>query len=167
MPVDPMEQLYLQYAKTVNGFLLAKCGDADLAEELTQETFLQAIRSLGRFRGDCSIATWLCSIAKNLWLRHLRQRRPTLPLDDAVLPPEPSAEDAYLERWERARLMQALQALPQPFRDVMQLRLLGQLPFRQIGGILGKSENWARVTFYRGKTKLIQEVTDHADDSSL
>ena len=71
--MDDMHQIYRQHAQTVYKFLLAQCQNADLAEELTQETFYQAIRSIDRFDGSCKLSVWLCQIAKHLWYRHLRK----------------------------------------------------------------------------------------------
>ena len=96
-----MEELYQSYAQTVYKFLLAKCGDGDLAEELTQETFFQAVQSIGRFDGSCKVSTWLCQIAKHLWYQHLRKqgRFSGSPLEEET--PDtgtPSAEETLLER---------------------------------------------------------------------
>ena len=71
--MDDMEQIYQAHARTVYKFLLSQCHDAGLAEELTQETFYQAVRSIGRFQGDCKVSVWLCQIAKHLWYQHLRR----------------------------------------------------------------------------------------------
>ncbi|MBR3367989.1 MAG: RNA polymerase subunit sigma, partial [Lachnospiraceae bacterium] len=58
-----MEEIYQQYARTVYGYLLSRTRDRDLAEELTQETFFQAIRTIDRYDGSCRLSTWLCAIA--------------------------------------------------------------------------------------------------------
>ena len=71
-----MEEIYQAHARTVYKFLLSQCHDADLAEELTQETFYQAVRSIDRFNGSCKVSVWLCQIAKHLWYQHLRKRKP-------------------------------------------------------------------------------------------
>ena len=68
-----MDAIYRQYAQTVYHFLLSLTQNADLAEELTQETFYQAIRSIHRFDGSCKLSVWLCQIAKHLWYQHLRK----------------------------------------------------------------------------------------------
>ena len=93
------DMVYRQHARTVYKFLLAQCGDAHLAEELTQETFYQAVRSVDRFDGSCKISVWLCQIAKHLWYQHLRKARRETPLpeEDSALPSLPSAEDEQSE----------------------------------------------------------------------
>ena len=93
MPLANMEEIYQAHARTVYKFLLSQCHDADLAEELTQETFYQAVRSIDRFNGSCKVSVWLCQIAKHLWYQHLRKRKPEEPLPEDGLP-GPSAEEA-------------------------------------------------------------------------
>ena len=153
--MDDMHQIYRQHAQTVYKFLLAQCQNADLAEELTQETFYQAIRSIDRFDGSCKLSVWLCQIAKHLWYQHLRKRKREAPLPEE--PPElpiPSAEEGLLEQEGRLELLRKIHALPDPQREVVYLRSFGGLTFREIGDVLGKTETWARVTFYRGKEQL-------------
>ena len=160
--MDDMHQIYQQHAQTVYKFLLAQCRNADLAEDLTQETFYQAIRSIDRFDGRCKLSVWLCQIAKHLWYQHLRKRKREVPLPDE--PPElpiPSAEEGLLEQEGRLELLRKIHALPEQQREVVYLRSFGGLTFREIGDVLGKTENWARVTFYRGKEQLRKGGTSH------
>ena len=160
MENDLMEQAYREYAQTVYRFLLTKTGNADLAEELTQETFFQAVKSCGRFNGSCKISTWLIAIAKNVLLSNGKKiQNEPLPEEaalsgNAVLP---SAEDTVLGKMNGIALMRRLHVLPVPMREVMYLRLSGDLSFRDIGEILDRTENWARVTYFRGKEKLLEE----------
>ena len=153
--MDDMHQIYRQHAQTVYKFLLAQCQNADLAEDLTQETFYQAIRSIDRFDGSCKLSVWLCQIAKHLWYQHLRKTKREAPMPEQ--PPEvpvPSAEEGLLEQEGRLELLRQIHALPETQREVVYLRAFGNLSFREIGDVLGKTETWARVTFYRGKEQL-------------
>ena len=159
--MNDMDQVYRQHAQTVYKFLLSQCHDADLAEELTQETFYQAVKSIGRFDGSCKLSTWLCQIARHLWYQHLEKHRAertmTRPL--AETPPEddpavPSAEEETSARQGHLDLLRQIHDLPDPMREVVYLRAFGGLSFREIGDVLGKTENWARVTFFRGKVRL-------------
>ena len=153
--MDDMNDIYRRHAQTVYKFLLAQCHDPDLAEELTQETFYQAIRSIGRFDGSCKVSVWLCQIAKHLWYQHLRKRRREVPMpEEGVDTPLPPAEDDALEQAGRLELLRRVHSLPQTQREVVYLRVFGGLSFQEIGDVLGKTEVWARVTFYRGKEKL-------------
>ena len=153
--MDDMEAVYQRYAQTVYKYLLAQCHDPGLAEELTQETFYQAVRSVGRFDGRCKVSVWLCQIAKHLWYQHLRKRKREAPMPEE--PPEapgPSAEEGLLEREGRLGLLRQVHRLPEPQREVVYLRAFGGLSFREIGDVCGRTETWARVTFYRSKEKL-------------
>ena len=153
--MESMEDIYRRHARTVYKFLLSLCGDGDLAEELTQETFYQAIRSIDRFDGSCKLSVWLCQIAKHLWYQHLRKTKREAPVPEQ--PPDvptPSAEEGLLEQEGRLELLKQIHALPEVQREVVYLRAFGNLSFREIGDVLGKTETWARVTFYRGKEQL-------------
>ena len=156
--MQEMEAIYQQHAQTVFRYLLSLTGDEDLSEELTQETFYQAIRSSGRFDGNCKVTTWLCAIAKNVLLSHRRKHPATEDLEAADLT-VPSAEQEASLSLSRVELIKSLHGMPEPYREVLYLRLFGDLSFREIGDVFGKSENWARVTFYRGKEKIRKEVT--------
>ena len=164
--MQSMEEIYRQHAQTVYRYLCSLTGDEDLSEELTQETFAQAVSSIGRFDGSCKVSTWLCAIAKNQLMAYRRRH----PLQDSLdelaeigaspvgTAPSPEEETVAAER--KRRLYAAIHDSPEPAREVLYLRLLGGLSFREIGDVLGQSENWARVTFYRGKEKLKGKVRD-------
>ena len=155
--MQSMEEIYRQHAQTVYRFLLAQTRSADLAEELTQETFYQAVRSAEGFRGGCAVTTWLCGIAKNV-LRTYQRRHPVEEeLDETAAAPE-RPDDALLAGEERVELLRKMQTLGSDMREVMYLRIFGALSFREIGEILSRTENWARVTFYRGREKLRKEL---------
>ena len=162
---DSMDQMYRKHSQMIYAFLLSQCGDGVLAEELTQETFYQAVKSLDRFKGQSSASTWLCGIANNVWLSHLRKQKRSGEIfssdeDDTCFASSSaeSPEDKFIRKADNLTLMQALQEMKEPMREVLYLRLMGELSFREIGQIMGQSENWARVTFYRGKKKLIEGV---------
>lgn len=155
------EDLYEQHARQVYRYLYSLTGEGDTAEELTQETFCQALRSLDTFRGDSTPQVWLCAIAKRLWYRELDRRKRTAPLEEDCLtrlaaPDDPAGETERRE--ERLALYRAMQRLDPETREVIHLRLAGEFSFRDIGDILGKSEVWARVRFYRGKEQLAKLV---------
>ena len=153
--MDDMSAMYQQHARTVYKFLLAQCHNPDLAEELTQETFYQAVRSADRFDGICKVSVWLCQIAKYLWYQHLRKRNREAPMpEEGIDIPLPSAEEETLAREGRLDLLRSIHSLPADAREVVYLRAFGGLSFREIGDVLGKTETWARVTFYRSKEKL-------------
>lgn len=153
--MDDMSQIYRQHARTVYKFLLSQCHDPDLAEELTQETFYQAVRSVDRFDGGCKVSVWLCQIAKHLWYQRLRKHRREAPMPEEMAEtPVPSAEDGLLEQEGRLTLLRQVHGLGPDAREVVYLRAFGGLSFREIGDVMGRTETWARVTFYRSKEKL-------------
>lgn len=153
--MEDLEQIYQQHATTVYKFLLAQSGNDQLAEELTQETFYQAVRSIERFDGSCKVSVWLCQIAKHLWYQHLRKQRREEPLSEEHLErPAASAEAHLLEQQNQLDILRQIHALSADSREVVYLRSFGGLSFREIGDVMGRSENWARVTFYRSKEKI-------------
>ena len=151
------EDLYRRHAERVYRYLFALCREADTAEELTQETFCQALRQLDSFRGDCAPQTWLCAIAKRLWYRELSRRGRTAPMEAEALEQVPAADDPARETEEKGDkllLYRAIQKLDPETREVIYLRLAGDFTFREIGTILNHTEVWARMRFYRGKETL-------------
>ena len=158
--MQSMDDIYQQYAQMVYKYLISVTRSEDLAEELTQETFCQAINSIQRFDGKSKLSTWLCGIAKNLYLTYLRKHPAHEDVDEAELFVN-SAEEEALENLGRVELLKKLHELEEPYREVTYLRAFGGLSFAEIGEVMGKTENWARVTFYRGKEKLRKEVQEN------
>ena len=153
------EQVYRENADIVYRFLFSLSRDRELSEDLTQQTFCEALRHPGKYRGEGAVSTYLCGIAKNLlrreWAKEARHRH--VPLEEAEeLSAGESAEGGALENLRRQELFRRIHALPERMREVVYLRLAGELPFAEIGAILGESETWARVTFYRAKEKLTE-----------
>lgn len=165
--MDSMEQIYLSHAKTVYAFLLTKTQNPDLAEELTQETFYQAVKSIHKFKEQSRVSTWLCGIARNVWFDHLRKQKGRADFEEAEEIAVPSAEEEVFCSWDQLSVMKLLHHLEDPMREVMYLRLTGSLTFDQIGEIMGKSENWARVTFYRGKERIVKEAKENETEHTL
>lgn len=170
--MDSMELIYSSHAKTVYGFLLIRTRQPELAEELTQETFFRAIQQIKRFKGECTISTWLCAIAKNVWLEYLKKQKKQSSEQEAhreflaektVMGSKSldSPEAAHLLMWDNIQVLKALHNLKDPMRETMYLRLISNLTFKQIGEIMGRTENWARVTFYRGKEIIMKEVMNN------
>ena len=151
-----IEEIYEMYSRKVFLFLLSKTNNVDIAEELTQETFFQAIQCIDRFKGNSSILTWLCGIAKNVWLKDLRKRQETLSIDDDI--PEITDTQKMNVQWEQKEILQLIHDMNEAVREVMYLRLISNLSFAEIGEIIGKTENWTRVTFFRGKQKIVKEM---------
>lgn len=160
--MESMEEIYRQYAQTVYRYSFSLTRDPDLADELTQETFAQAIESIHRFDGTCRLSTWLCAIAKNQYHAYCRKHPETLELTEQDIT-APSPEHCAEAADARISLLRRLHSCPEPYRETLYLRLFGNLSFREIGEILGKTENWARVTFYRGKEYVKKEMRMHGE----
>ena len=156
------EDLYEAHARQVYRYLFSLSGEGDTVEELTQETFCQALKSLNTFRGDCTPQVWLCAIAKRLWFKELERRGRTAPLEEEHLsrltaPDDPAGETERRE--DRLALYRAMRRLDPETREVIYLRLAGEFSFREIGELMEHSEVWARVRFYRGKERLARLMT--------
>ena len=155
MPLANMEEIYQAHARTVYKFLLSQCHDADLAEELTQETFYQAVRSIDRFNGSCKVSVWLCQIAKHTYFDHCRrEKRKGREEEVGAAWPQDSLEERLLDQESLQEIYQGIHALEEPYKEVFLLRLFGELSFAQIAALFHKTESWARVTYYRAKGKI-------------
>ncbi|RCX15369.1 RNA polymerase sigma-70 factor (ECF subfamily) [Fontibacillus phaseoli] len=151
------EQIYDQYFRDVYQFVYSLSRNETLSEEVTQETFFKALKSIDSFKGNCKLSVWLCQIAKNTYFTHLDKQKRYAPEDEGTVASGGNPEEALLKRDETMRIHRALHRLKEPYKEVFTLRVFGELSFAQIGGLFEKSEGWARVTFYRAKQK-IQEL---------
>ena len=161
MENDAFDQIYRAYFDPVYRYVLSLSGNPAEAEEITQETFFKALRSLDTFRGESSVKSWLCAIAKNLWISRKRKKE-TLPAEDAeqTADPTPGPEETILRQDESMRIHRLLHTLEEPYREVFTLRTLGQLSFQDIGELFGKSGNWACVVYHRARAKIRQKMEE-------
>ncbi len=155
MPLD-IEAFYREHYRMVFGYLLSLCGNRTVAEDLASETFLRALQNIDRYDGCCRLTTWLCRIGRNLYFNECRRSRRHVPLGEAEAAGSPQPEEFWMEREEAAGLLRAAESLPPLQRQVFRMRVSG-LRFREIGNALGRSENWARVTFFRAKSRVLEE----------
>lgn len=161
------EKLYSAYFDDVFRYIRKLSGSEHIAEEITADTFFQAMQAIDGFRGDSDVRVWLCQIAKNRYLSYLRKERRVDRIEDGLLldmadPAEP-VEEALIRRDAAAQLQRVLHDLPDPYREVFMWRVYAELSFRQIGQIFGKSENWACVTYHRARARIKErwEETNH------
>ncbi len=157
--MEDIEKIYVKYANLIKNYIFFITRDKELSEEIMQETFVVAIDQIDKFRGDCEISVWLCSIAKKILYKKTRKNNSynMISIDELELADKKQVEEEYIKTDNKIKIYQALQKLDANTREVMYLRLTGELSFKEIGKILNKSENWARVTFFRGKQKLSKE----------
>lgn len=154
--MDSIAQLYSELRTPVFRFLCHMGCDPASAEELTQETFLQALLSVGRFRGDSSVRTWLFSIARNQFLKSLRRERRQHQISQRQDPPPslPEPAEVAAAREQAAWLRAALDRLPELSRTVLVLREYEGLSHAEVAAIVGRSEVWCRVACFRAREQL-------------
>ena len=152
--MEDYQELYTLYFQDVYKYMLALSRDPSLAEEITQEAFFKALKSLDSFQGQCKLYVWLCQIAKNTYLSYLKKHKE--PEKEETL--TSSLEEMMMDKESVFLIHQALHNLPEPYKEVFSLRVLGELSFRQIGLLFGKTENWARVTYHRARLRIKEEL---------
>lgn len=156
--MEEFEKIYSEYYGTVFRYILTLCGDELLAQEVTQEAFFKALKKIDDFRGECKLSVWLCQIARNTFytMAQKQKRQAELPLE--AIPTGTVLEEELMDEDTALALHRLLHRLEQPYKEVFWMRTFGELSFRQIGSIWGKSESWARVTYHRAKMKLKEEI---------
>lgn len=158
--MNDMDKIYDMYGRDIYKYLLKMTGNEDVAEELLQETFLRAVKQIDSFRGETSIKAWLIVISKNCYYSAMRS-----PWRKLIREGEESADgktedisDCFENKEEVRRLHRILHNLGEPYKEVFSLRVFGELPFKEIAELFGKTESWAKVTFYRAKSKIINKM---------
>jgi RNA polymerase sigma-70 factor (ECF subfamily) len=150
--------MYEAYYMRVYSYVVTISGSRELAEEITQETFCRAMTKSASFRREADEVTWLCTIAKNLFYDEKRRQKKTGPIPEDVEAGGKSIEQIAADRDSSFRVHLALHALEEPYREIFELRVFGELGFKDIGTIFGKTENWARVTYHRARLKLQERM---------
>lgn len=157
-----IEKIYKEHAKTIRNYIFCLCNDKSLAEEVTQEAFYRAMKGIRKFRGDCKIEVWLCQIAKNVLFEEQKRKRKIvlLSIDSEVgdimdtFKSDVDVEEEVIEREEKAELYKQIQKLDGPTKELVVLRLTTGLTYKDIAHLLGKTEAWVRVEFYRWKERV-------------
>lgn len=156
------ENIYRAYFQDVYRYIWRLSGDAHTAEEVTSETFFRALRAIDDFRGECELRVWLCKIAKNCYYAYLKKHSRLVSLDEARVEsqadPQIPMEERAAGQEQAQQLRMLLHTLKEPCREVFMWRVYGELSFRQIGQIFGKSENWACVTYHRARIILKEKM---------
>ncbi len=164
--MQEFDEIYRLYSAKVYGFILKLCGNTHIAEEIMQETFYKAIKSSNKFNGKCEISTWLCSIARHEYLNYAKKKdNNNLASDDlSVYEDDFNVEDMFEDKQQALQIHRAIHILPEPYKEIFTLRIMGELSFADIGKVFGKTENWARVTFFRAKEKVIRQLKEESND---
>lgn len=153
------EEIYARYFKDVYYFILGLSKDPELAMEITQETFFKVLKSIKKYNDNGHITAWLFSIARNTYFTYCRNKN--ISFDDSIEVNDKYAEnilDKIVEMETVKNIQASWRKLDEPYKTVFKLRIDGNLSFKQIGDALEKSENWARVTFYRAKVKIKEQM---------
>lgn len=154
------EQIYSTYFKSVYRYIWKLSGDEHIAEEITSETFLKAMKSIGDFRGECDMRVWICQIAKNTYYSYLKKNHRTSSADEtelqSIADPDAFIEEQIEIQEEALQIREILHTMPDPYKEVFMWRVFGELSFKEIGALYSKTDNWACVTYHRAR-KMIQD----------
>lgn len=156
--MQDFDEIYSEYFSEVYKFVFTLCQNPSLAEELTQETFFKALKQIDRFRGNCKLSTWLCQIAKNTYYSYAKKQAGQVELPLELLWSDENIEEQFSDKETAYRIHKVLHTLTEPYKEVFWLRTFGELSFAQIGTLFGKTESWARVTYYRAKLFIKEEL---------
>lgn len=143
-------------------YIYSLSGDRHIAEDITAETFMKAIKSIEKFKGNCDIRVWLCQIAKNCYFSFLRKKKKTVHLDEFSEQKDNfNFEQIISSTEESMEIHEILHNLDEPYKEVFSLRIFGELSFKQIACLFGKSDNWACVTYHRARNKIKERMEDY------
>ncbi len=159
-----IERIYREHFSDVYRYIVRLSGDEHIAEEVTSDTFFKAMKSLDKFRGDCDVRVWLCTIAKNCYYNRMKKQSKFTSHNDTTLdqfvdtdsPPDERLSD----RDEAAYIRSILHKIPEPYKEVFIWRVYAELSFKEIGHMFGKTENWACVTYHRARKMLTERMEE-------
>lgn len=144
----------------VYSYVLNIVKNSFVAEEITQNTFVKALTAKGSYKGGSNEYTWLCAIAKNLYYDYFREenRKSDMPETECLSQENSQIEEDYLKKESSFTIHKILHDLEEPYKEVFELRVFGELSFAEIALIFSKTENWARVTYHRSRLKIIERM---------
>ena len=156
--MEDFDQIYADYYSEVYKFVLSLCQNHSLAEEITQESFFKALKSIDSFNGNCKLSTWLCKIARNTLYSYTKKhnRQVDYPFDITIS--SENIEEQFADKETAYAIHKVLHKLNEPYKEVFWLRIFGELSFAQVGALFEKTESWARVTYYRAKIMIKEEL---------
>lgn len=153
------EKLFNENREFIFKYLMKMTRDITLSEELTQETFFRAYMNYTSLRNKEKTSAWLCQIAKNTYFSWYNEQKKKDSLEDLeVASNDVSIEDAFVQKELSQKALSCLHELEEPYKEVFMLSVFGGFSLKDISSIFGKSESWARVTFYRAKQKLLERM---------
>lgn len=161
--MEPIEKIYESYYKDVYRFVLALSRNDHVAEDITQETFMKAIKAVDHFKGNCDVRVWLCQIAKNLFYTYRKKQIRQVDHAEEVVAGKACQTDIVkdmVDKEQAIRIHHIVHSLEEPYKEVFHLRVFGELPFKEIAAIFGKTESWARVTYHRARILIMKEMEE-------
>lgn len=157
--MDNFDEIYAVYFGDVYRYIFSLCRNESIAEDITQETFLKALKNIDKFDGKCKISVWLCQIAKNSYFSYSKKENKfSGGLDVVNIPYDDEFEQKLINKEYAFVVHKSLHNLEEPYKEVFHLRLFGELSFAKIGEIFGKTESWARVTYHRARIKIKEDI---------
>lgn len=156
--MQEFEEIYESYYPQVYAYLCKLCQNEDLAEEITQETFFKALKGIESYRGECKLSVWMCQIAKNTYLSHMKKRKKIADVPLEQFEEENRFEESLFDKDMAMEIHKILHTLSEPYKEVFWMKTFGELTFGEIGKVHGKTETWARVTYHRAKMKIKEEL---------
>ena len=153
------EKIYAENSDFIYKYLFKLCSNASVAEELTQETFFKAYMNFNCLRNKAKAPVWLCQIAKNTYYAwYNEQRKHSNFEENEEIKADFDIESFYEKKELTEKALCCLHGLEEPYKEVFMLSVFGQLSLKEISRLFGKSESWARVTFYRAKQKMAERM---------
>ena len=159
--MNDMEKIYAEHFQSVYRYALYLCRNETIAEDITSEAFLKALKAIDKFKGDCSIKVWLCQIAKNTYFSlHKKTKSETfLDLDAELVSEVSDFTEKLMDKASALEIHRCLHDLEEPYKEVFSLRTFGELSFAEIAELFSKTESWARVTYHRSRLKLKEALS--------
>lgn len=156
-----IEEIYNIYFKDVYVYIYGFTKDSSLAEDITQETFIKAMKHIHSYDGRKDIRAWLFTIAKNTYYTHYNRQKKLTSYDskqEETACDNKDILDSLIKEEQAIAIHRYVHAMKEPYKEVFSLRVFGELSFEKIGFIFGKSAGWARVTFYRAKKEILEKM---------
>ena len=158
--LDDLDKICNLHYKYVKSYALSLCLNEAMAEDITQETFYNAIKKIDTFKNDCKIETWLCNIARNIFLNSKRKKQTENISDYPNLVAEISLEENVIKNENIKRILTEAVKLDTPYKEVFYMKTLGDMPYSTIADVFEKTENWARVTYFRAKKQIEERMSE-------
>lgn len=158
--LDDLEKICKLHYKYVKSYALSLCLNETLAEDITQETFYNAIKKIDTYKKDCRIETWLCSIARNIFLNSKRNKQTENISDYPNLVADSNIEENAIKNDCVKRILAEAVKLETPYKEVFYMKTLGDMPYSTIADVFEKTENWARVTYFRAKKQIEERMSE-------